>query len=314
MNILSSMRYLVAINEHKHFGRAALACHITQPALSNALRALEAEFDVVIVHRGRTFSGLTPEGEQVLAAAQRMIHEHQSLQESLKSTADRPAGQLTIGAVPTAMPIAARFAGMLQARYPDILPSVLSLSSSELENRLDSLAIDLGLGYTQRVGLCNAKLHTLPQYVEHYFLLGRAAEPHAVELRVGAAITWQEASKRPLCLLTPEMHNRTIINGAFMKAGCKVKAVIETNSILTMALSVVAGEVCSIMPGALVAAVRGYRELEALPLVSPQVRTPIGFMARTQVRPSRCMQAALDLAQDGHWLRHAATHSGLLGA
>ncbi len=314
MNILSSLRYLVALNEHKHFGRAALACHITQPALSNALRALETEFDVVIVHRGRTFAGLTPEGQQVLASAQRMLHEHQLLQQSLKSTADRPAGGLLIGAVPTAVPIAARFAAMLQARHPGILPSVLSLSSSELENRLESLSLDLGLGYTQRMGSREVKLCALPQYTEHYFLLRRAAVPHPVELQVGDSMSWQDASKYPLCLLTPDMHNRTIVNEAFAKAGCPVAAVIETNSILTMALSVVAGQVCSIMPGALVAAVRGYRELEALPLVSPQVRTAIGFMTHAQVRASRAMEAALTLAQDGHWLRHAATHSGMLVA
>ena len=53
MNLLTSMRYLAALNEHRHFGRAALACHITQPALSNALRALEEEFGTVIVRRGR---------------------------------------------------------------------------------------------------------------------------------------------------------------------------------------------------------------------------------------------------------------------
>ena len=44
MNLLASLRYLAALDEHKHFGRAAQACHITQPALSNPLRALEAEF------------------------------------------------------------------------------------------------------------------------------------------------------------------------------------------------------------------------------------------------------------------------------
>jgi len=63
MNLLTSMRYLAALNEHRHFGRAALACHITQPALSNALRALEEEFGTVIVRRGRSFAGFTPEGE-----------------------------------------------------------------------------------------------------------------------------------------------------------------------------------------------------------------------------------------------------------
>ena len=312
MNLLASMKYLVALNEHRHFARAAEACHITQPALSNALRALEQEFNVVIGRRGRTFAGLTPEGEQVLASGQRMLHEQQVLQQSLKSTVHSPAGGLVIGAVPTAVPIAARFAAMLQARHPAIMPVVLSLSSSELETRLDNLSIDLGLGYTERMGRGAVKLQPLPQYIEHYFLLRRAAKPHPQELQLGESISWQSAALQPLCLLTPEMHNRTIVNAAFASAGCTVTAIIETNSILTMALSVVAGQVCSVMPGALVAAVRGYRELEALPLVDPQVRTPIGFMRHAQARASRAMEAALALAQDGHWLRHAASHSGLM--
>jgi hypothetical protein len=66
------------------------------------------------------------------------------------------------------------------------------------------------------------------------------------------------------------------------------------------------------MPGALVGAVRGYRELEALPLLAPEVRTTIGFMAQGGDRPSRTLEAALALAQDPAWLRHAAAHSGLL--
>jgi DNA-binding transcriptional LysR family regulator len=314
MNLLSSMKYLVALNEHRHFARAAEACHITQPALSNALRALEEEFNVVIVRRGRTFAGLTPEGEQVLAAGQRMLHEQQVLQQSLKSTAHSPTGGLVIGAVPTAVPIAARFAAMLQARHPAIMPVVLSMSSAELETRLDNLSIDLALGYTERMGHGSVKLQALPQYIEHYFLLRRAAKAHRQELQIGKSIGWKVAALQPLCLLTPEMHNRAIVNAAFLTAGCTVTAIIETNSILTMALSVVEGQVCSVMPGALVAAVRGYRELEALPLISPQIRTPIGFMRHAQARASRAMEAALALAQDGHWLRHAATHSGLMVA
>ena len=86
---------------------------------------------------------------------------------------------------------------------------------------------------------------------------------------------------------------------------------IETNSILTLAHSVLAGSVCSVMPGALVAAVRAYGELEALPLVSPDIQTPIGFMSHAAARPSRALQAALALAQEPAWLQQASTHSGL---
>ena len=312
MNLLSSLRYLVALNEHRHFGRAARACHITQPALSNALRALEAEFQVVIVKRDRAFAGFTPEGERVLASAQRMLHEHAILQQELGSQTDLPQGALRIGAVPTAMPIVARFAALLQARHPGIRPAVLSMSSNELEQGLADLSIDLALGYTDRMGLRDTRLSAWPQYTEHYFLLRRAAEPHPQGLQQGPSISWQTAGSLPLCLLTPDMYNRTIVDAAFAAAGIWVQPAIETNSILTLAHSVLAGSVCSVMPGALVGAVRAYGELEALPLVSPEVQTPIGFMSHAAARPSRALQAALTLAQETAWLQQASTHSGLL--
>jgi DNA-binding transcriptional LysR family regulator len=312
MNLLTSMRYLVALHEHQHFGRAAAACHITQPALSNALRALEKEFNVVIVRRDRNYAGLTPEGERVLATAQYMLHEQALLLQDLHSDAQQPRGSLRVGAVPTAMPIAARFAAMLQAQHPGILPTVLSLSSVELEQGLEDLSIDLALGYTERTIAGKTRLLTWPQYTEHYFLLRRCATPQRDGLRMGPSVAWKEAATLPLCLLTPDMHNRHLVDAAFTMAGLPVKPVMETNSVLTLALSVVAGSVCSILPGALVGAVRDNRELEALPLCNPDVRTPIGFMSHASARASRALEAALALARDTTWLRHAQAHSGSL--
>ncbi|MBV8603167.1 MAG: LysR family transcriptional regulator, partial [Pelomonas sp.] len=110
MNLLVSLRYLVSLDDHKHFGRAALACSVTQPALSNAIRALEENFGTAIVKRGRNFAGFTTEGERILASARRILREHELLQQDLHSQAGSPTGHLSIGAVPTAVPIAARFA------------------------------------------------------------------------------------------------------------------------------------------------------------------------------------------------------------
>ena len=311
MNLLSSLRYLTALDEHKHFGRAAQACHITQPALSNALRALEVEFGTVIVKRGRNFEGFTEEGARVLASGQRMLQERESLRQELMSGIGRPQGRLSIGAVPTAVPIAARFSAMLHARYPGICPVVRSMSSNELETGLESLSLDIGLGYTDRLRVSGQRVRQIAQYTEHYFFVRRAKKPKDT-MQIGPSITWAEAAKQPLCLLSREMHNRTIIENAFAQAGVVANPAIETNSILTLAISVAVGDVCTVMPGALVGALRGYRELEALPLTGPDVRTAIGLMAQDSGRPSRTLEAALTLAQDGAWLRHAAAHSGLL--
>jgi DNA-binding transcriptional LysR family regulator len=312
MNLFVSLKYLVALDDHRHFGRAALACSVTQPALSNALRALEENFGTSIVKRGRNFAGFTEEGERILQSGRRILREVELLQQDLQSTEASPVGHLTIGAVPTSMPIAARFVAMLQDRHPGIAPTLRSMSSVELETGLESLALDMGLGYTERVDDRRASLRVVPQYTEHYFLLRRAESPAASGLRFGRPTTWADAATLSLCLLSAEMHNRTIVDRAFASAGVRPVPAIETNSIMTLTLSVKAGRVCSILPGALVDAVRGDGELEALPLEQPQVGVPIAFMVHDGNRPSRTLEAALAFAQDPVWLAEAARHAGAL--
>ena len=312
MNLLASMRYLLALEEHRHFGRAAQACHITQPALSNALRALEQEFGVVIVRRGRSYGGLTHEGERVLATAQRMLREHEVLQQELHSTVGAVRGSLRMAAVPTATPVLARFAALLQRAQPGVVPTVLSLSSQELERGLDSLSLDLGLGYIdRRVQQGTARLQAWPQYTEHYYLGRRKAEPGGPA--IGPALAWREAATLPMCLLTPDMHNRAIVDQAFAAAGAgRLRPAIETNSVMTLVHAVLAGDVCAVMPGAMAATVRVHADLQALPLIEPEVLTEIGFMTPMVGRPSRALEAALSLLDSAAWRGILDEHSGVL--
>jgi len=318
MNLLVSMRYLVALDEHQHFARAAQACFVTQPALSNAIRALEEEYGAVLVKRSRSFAGFTPEGQRMLASARRLLREQELLAQDFKSSHGKPTGALILGAVPTAEPIAARFAAMLQARHPGVRPVVRIMSSPDIEAGLDNLSLDLGLGFTDRPRPAN--FMAVPQYAEHYFWVSKAtpstgqAKTNSVGLHIGKPMTWHEAAQSPLCLMTPDMHNRRIVDAAFAQAGSPVTPVMETSSILTLALSLMSGSVSCIMPGALVGAFRGYAELQARSLISPEVYTPVGFVALKTERTSRTLEAALTLAQDAAWLRHAAAHSGLLSA
>jgi DNA-binding transcriptional LysR family regulator len=313
MSLFTSLHYLVALHQLKHFGRAAEACHITQPALSNAIRALEEEFGTAIVKRGRAFQSFTPEGERIFATAQRMLHEQELLLQDLKSASDQPVGSLTLGAVPSVMPIAARFAGLLQGRHPGLSLILRSMSSPDIEAGLENISVDIALGYTDRLKSRAAKITTINQYTERYFLLRRAAKPARSGLRiVGRPMSWDAAAQLPLCLLTPEMHNRAIVDAAFKQVGAKIKPVIETNSILTLGLSVLVGDVSSILPGALVGVLRGYPELEAVPLMGPEVLTPIGFMYAGTDRPSHTLRAALDMASDPAWQQQVTAHTGLL--
>ncbi|MCM5681924.1 LysR substrate-binding domain-containing protein [Schlegelella sp. S2-27] len=309
MNLVVSLKYLVALDDHRHFGRAALACHVTQPALSNAIRALEASFGTAIVKRGRNFGGFTVEGERILASARRILREQELLQQDLAGSAEHPRGQLLIGAVPTAMPIAARFAAILQDRHPGIVPTLRSMSSIELETGLEHLALDMALGYAERTEGSPARLRIVPQYVERYYLLRKARGTTGTGMQVGPPVSWAQAADLPLCLLGAEMHNRTIVDGAFAAAGIQVSPAIETNSILALMLSVVAGRVCSVMPGALVDVALAQPGIEALPLEAPHIEVPIAFMVHETDRQPRTVEAALALAEDPAWRQQVERHA-----
>lgn len=314
MNLLDAMRYLAALAQHRHFGRAAEACHITQPALSNAVRALEQEFGVTVVRRGRQYEGLTPEGERVLASAHRMLHEREALRQELSASVADPGGPLLIACVPTAVPVAARLAARLRERHPGIRPSVRSLSSAEIETGLEQLSFDLALGYVDRARDRAVKAQVLATYCERYVLLRRRrpGAPDALGAlgALGAPVEpmrWADAARLDLCMLTREMHNRHIVDEAFAQAGAVVRPVIETNSVLTLMLTVLEGEggggVCSVMPGVLAELARQYPALELVPLVEPDLTVTMGLLLPQGGRLSLAQQAATTLAAEVRWWR-----------
>jgi DNA-binding transcriptional LysR family regulator len=324
VNLLDAYRYLAALEQHRHFGRAATACHITQPALSNALRSLEAHLGTAIVRRARQYEGLTAEGERVLATARRVLHEQELLQQDLASTADQPRGRLIIGSVPTAVPLAARFATWLVQRHPGIQPQVRSLSSQDIETGLDNLTVDLGLGFSDRLAAVRGKrLQAWPQVVEHYHLLQRRPETPArgakktvgaTGLHFAAPMRWAEAAKLPLALLSAEMHHRVILDQLFKSLALTVSPRLETNAVLALVVAVQSGALAAVLPGAVVATLQQHGGLQAHALTAPLLQTPIGFITAPGIQASRALGAALALAQDTAWLAEAAAHSGPLTA
>ncbi|OYU73803.1 MAG: LysR family transcriptional regulator, partial [Burkholderiales bacterium PBB5] len=230
---------------------------------------------------------------------------------ALVSRAGAPQGQLQIGAVPSAMPIAARFAVRLQAAHPGIQPVLRSLSSPEIEAGLDNLSLDLGLGYPSRPEAAQRRLAVWPLYDEHCFVLRCSAQATA-GLAFGPPMAWREAAALPLVLLTPEMHHRSIVDAAFREADVAPVPALQTNSVLGLVLAVRAGSLAGVLPGALVDTVRAQPGLLAQPLVAPEVRTPVAFLGTAAARPSLALQAALDLAQSAPWRQEVGEHVGAL--
>jgi DNA-binding transcriptional LysR family regulator len=225
---LQNLTYLVAVARERHFARAAVACGVSQPTLSAGIRRLEQEVGFSVVRRGRRYEGLTPEGERVHDWALQVLADLNGLTEEVTAIRTGPTGRLRLGAIPTSLPTVALLTRPFAARHPAVTVSIQSLSSRQIEQALHRFELELGLTYLDNEPLSGVR--ALPLYRERYLLVTRADGPFAGRREVG----WAEAADEPLCLLTPDMQNRRIVNACFAEAGVVPRPTVETNSVSTL--------------------------------------------------------------------------------
>ena len=101
---LTEMRYIVALARERHFGKAAEACHVSQPTLSVALKKVEGQIGSPLFERGVNEVRITPLGERIVEQAQRVLAEAVKLAEIAESVGDPLIGQLRVGIIYTIAP------------------------------------------------------------------------------------------------------------------------------------------------------------------------------------------------------------------
>jgi DNA-binding transcriptional LysR family regulator len=273
---IRQLQYLAALAREKHFTRAAAACNITQPTLSGRIRQLEQELGVPLLERGQRFIGLTPEGTRVLKWAHQILDNWHSLQnelEQIKSKNGNLVGRLVLGVIPSALPMASLLTKAMTAAHPSVDFTILSHSSEDIIRALNDFSIEAGVSYLDNEpieGMLQAEL-----YAENYCLFVSAGH----ELAKAATVTWHDAAQQPLCLLTPNMQNRRIIDKAFASAKVKPSPRLETNSIMNLISSVKSMSLCSIMPEYFKNALGNLEGVVAVPLVEPAVSHKVGLVA-----------------------------------
>jgi DNA-binding transcriptional LysR family regulator len=291
---IRQLQYLVALARERHFTRAAQACHVTQPTLSGRIRQLEQELGVPIVERGQRFHGLTPDGERVLAWAQVILDNWSSLQQeiaSLRSTAGALVGRLSIGVIPSALPMAALITKAVHARHPGVELTILSQSSVEILRKLEDFSIDVGLTYLDNEPIEGMRAETI--YKERYSLLVRTDH----ELAGRSSVTWTDASQQPLCLLTADMQNRRIIDRAFRAVHTRPVPRLETNSVINLCANVRLMGLASVIPEYFLDVIGPIADVHAVPLTEPDVEYTVGLVAVDRDPLSPLVVAAFDCAK-----------------
>ncbi|MBZ0250083.1 MAG: hydrogen peroxide-inducible genes activator [Burkholderiales bacterium] len=118
---LTELRYVVALAQERHFGRAAQKCFVTQPTLSLALAKLEDELGVRLFERNKNEVLVTPMGEAIVEQARRVLDEAGKITSLAKGSQDQLAGALRLGIIPTIGPyLLPELVPILRVRAPNM--------------------------------------------------------------------------------------------------------------------------------------------------------------------------------------------------
>jgi len=285
---IRQLEYLVTLAREKHFAKAAEACHVSQPALSSAIRSLEKELGVMIVQRGRRFLGLTAEGERVLAWARQTLASLSYMREDATTAKSTMTGTLRMGAIPTTMTAAAFLTGPCFSAYPNIRYTLSSLTADAIISQLDHFELDIGLTYLDDTVI--EGFEKLPLFEERYVLLaGRSVS-------LESTLTWEQAARLPLCLLTGKMRNRQIIDSAFRRAGVQPSVIVETDSLFSLYAHVSEAGLFSIVPHSLLNFFDLQNRVQARPIL-PRLTRAIGLIARNQPTLAPVTAAVWEIAR-----------------
>jgi DNA-binding transcriptional LysR family regulator len=284
--LIDKLEFLLALARERHFGRAAEACGVTQPTLSAGVKQVEEQMGVLLVNRGSRFRDFTPEGEKVLDWARRIVGDERAMRAEINALRHGLTGRLRIAAVPTALAMTASLTTPFRQRHPNVQFTVLSRTSIEVLEQLDNLEIDAGVTYLDNEPL--GRVSTVPLYRERYRLLTSADAP----LGDRASVTWAEVARVPLCLLTPNMQNRRIIDGLLRGAGGNPQPTLESNSMIVLFAHVRTGRWASVMPSKLAETLGLTETIRAIPIVEPEAVHTIGLVVPAR-EPMTPLNAAL---------------------
>ena len=284
--MIDKLEYVLALAREKHFGRAAETCSVTQPTLSAGIKQLEEQMGVLLVNRGSRFQGFTPEGERVLEWARRIVGDTRAMHEEINALRRGLAGRLRIAAIPTALAMVAAVTTPYREKHPNVQFTIYSRTSIEIFDLLENLEVDAGITYVENEPI--GRVTTVPLYRERYRLLTSADAP----LGNRDTVTWAEVAQVPLCLLTPDMQNRRIIDRLLKSAGGESRPTLESDSMILLFSHVRTGRWSSVMPAKLAETLGLTDTIRAIPITGPEAVQTIGLVVPAR-EPTTPLTAAL---------------------
>lgn len=274
---LRDLRYLVAIAEFGHFGRAAEACHVSQPTLSMQLKKLEEYLGVQLVERSSRGVFLTPIGERITTKARWILAEAESILNLARAEEAPLCGSLNIGIIPTLSPyIVPWLLPALQIAFPKLKLIIHEDLTENLVERLQANRIDAALA---ALPLPADDLIEAPLFREPFYFAGPPNHPLAA-----AGAVDQAALREEKLLLLADGHclrDQALDACGFDHAPAEDGSDFRFSSLETIRQMVAAGAGCTLLPALALKGSEG--QLTVRPLAQGEHRT-IGLAWRKSFR------------------------------
>lgn len=274
MITLRQLRYFTAVARHRHFGRAAEECAVSQPALSVQIRELEENLGAALLERGRAGVALTGLGVEIERRALAILSESRDLMDYARHSPEILAGPLRLGVIPSIAPyVLPRFLPMLAARHPKTELVIREALTRSLLAAIEDASLDVAL---LSLPVETPRIETLPLFEDRFLLLSPAS-------RAEAALPHQPMDIPPDDLLLLEdghcMRDQTLTYCA--TASTALRRQFGATSLATIVQMVANGYGSTLLPEmALDVELRGESRVRVTRFAAPEPRRMIGLAWR----------------------------------
>ncbi|AKC81008.1 oxidative stress transcriptional regulator [Xanthomonas arboricola pv. juglandis] len=239
---LRDLKYLVALADHKHFGRAATACFVSQPTLSTQIKKLEDELGVPLVERAPRKVMLTPAGREAAMRARGIVAEVEQMKEAARRSQDPEAGTVRLGIFPTLAPyLLPHVVPRIRERFPRLELLLIEEKSDQLVHQLREGRLDAAL---LALPLQDEQLHAEFLFEEPFVL----AVPEGHPLSRHDSMTLDDLSEQRLLLLEDGHCLREQALDVCHLAGALEKSEFQATSLETLRQMVAANVGVTLLP------------------------------------------------------------------
>jgi LysR family hydrogen peroxide-inducible transcriptional activator len=239
---LRDLKYLVALADHKHFGRAAAASFVSQPTLSTQIRKLEDELGVALVERAPRKVMLTPVGREIAERARKVISDVDQMTQIARRSQDPEAGTVRLGLFPTLGPyLLPHVVPNLRKRFPRLELLLVEEKTDQILARLRDGRLDAGL---LALPIHDDQLHVEPLFDEPFML----AVPQQHSLATHPALDVSDLDHQHLLLLEEGHCLRDQALDVCRMAGADERDGFRATSLETLRQMVAAGVGITLLP------------------------------------------------------------------